>query len=227
MDLKSFEAIDEDVKLLVFGYSRRIQRQLPRNNVYYNIPSTIYMICIMYYVTFKDEWNPDLKQFFMTINGNRLSSKPNSWGSGRAFLQNIVSKGRHEWIFKIHKFMHIRSGASIGIWNMKHDPKGVLNCGTGTDANRAYLYLFTDRKLNIHEKKYGLTGYNTYGKKCEPGAIISIHVDFNDLTVWYTINGRDCGKAFDIKPGEYSVFFASASMVFDIELLKYDCTFLL
>ena len=199
MDLKLFEIIDEQTKLAVFGFTRRIQRQLPSNNAYYNIPSSICMICTMYYVTFKDKWNKQLINYYdnMKIDGDRVS------GYGRAFLENKVSEGRHIWTFKVHKHW---ACAGIGIWNMENDP--------GTRKNRAYLLLYTNCRLNIHDQDGEWTDVGSYGEKCKSGAIISIHVNFNHLTVLYTINGKEFGKAFDIRPGEYSVFYA-------IELMGY------
>ena len=61
-------------------------------------------------------------------------------------------------------------------------------------------------KLTVHEISYGWKGSGSYGEKCESGSTISIRVDFNELAVSYTINGKDYGKTFKLRSSsEYRV----------------------
>ena len=59
VDIKN---VDDITKKIVFGYIARCQKILPKNNTYYNIPSLVSHICILYY------WNPE----FWSVYGNGI-----------------------------------------------------------------------------------------------------------------------------------------------------------
>ena len=134
-------------------------------------------------------------------------------------MTNIVSKGRHEWKFKIHK---LSGGGSVGIWNMKYDPKPILLKGIAEEAERAYAFLLNGARLNVHDKAHEWTEYESYGQVCQSGGTISMLVDFNKLTMSFEINGKNYGKAFDISKGEYCAVMTTNDPNVKIELLSYE-----
>ena len=72
MNLKLFDSLDKGSKLLVAGYTREIQNELPKQIAYYIIPISISMICTLYYVTPVDKWNPEIITSRMEISGKHV-----------------------------------------------------------------------------------------------------------------------------------------------------------
>ena len=61
-----------------------------------------------------------------------------------------------------------------------------------------------------------------YGIKCNINSIIDMFVDFHKLSISFTLNRIDYGKAFDIKPGRYRVAIGMNGSFHKLALLHYE-----
>merc|ERR1712176_386990 len=71
--------------------------------------------------------------------------------------------------------------------------------GTG-DNGGAYAYV-TDNACIVNKTGGGYG--DKYGVKCNTGDIVEMFVDFDELTLKYSVNGIDQGVAYKIQPGSY------------------------
>ena len=81
---------------LVYGYVRSVQQIFPKNILYYNIPISINYICGLYFF--------QLTSATYIIDDTTKIITQTKWNSGCSLLSNIVSKGKHEWKFKLIKY---------------------------------------------------------------------------------------------------------------------------
>ena len=69
-DNKTFKRIDRRAEFCVFGYIRNYQPILLEehdNNIYYNVPSSVIDICLVFY-GIEDEWDSELMSSGMSID---------------------------------------------------------------------------------------------------------------------------------------------------------------
>ena len=115
MDVKGFRSIDQDTKDSVNGFIRKIQKSFPANQTYYNIPSSINDICILFFHIY-DSWDPIMMgKRIDIVNETKLFMK--AWKWQNAFLSKMIETGKCIWRFKLHK----NNCLVIGIWDCKHD----------------------------------------------------------------------------------------------------------
>ena len=76
--------------------------------------------------------------------------------------------------------------------------------------------------LNKYNKADEWTDKYSYGFRVWSGSIICIVLDFNKLSLSYTINGTDYGVAFKIKKSKYRLAVSSRHKKDSIELLEYS-----
>ena len=214
MELKKLKNIDQMTKDLVNGFIRDIQRYLPNNQTYYNIPSSIKNICILFFYMF-DEWNPNMiGKGFTIVNDTKLVSEYSSFTWRAAYLSKMIENGQHIWKFKLVQgncFM-------IGIWDCKYDSSITLSGDLDRSDGKSYVY----HTYFAHCNKYPNASWEengSYGQKCKEGDIISMCVDMELLTLSFMINDNDFGKAFDIKNAKYRAAVACYESSY-IELLS-------
>eukprot|EP01084_Bolivina_argentea_P045299 83399_1 len=203
-------------KKLVFGYIRNI--------LDINIPEIFVCVCCVFYWEewYKgiDLWNKHLIAPCYKISGNKLK-KP-TFSSGGAFLSKKIKSGRHYWTFKINKYSC--HSIHIGIFNLRHihnlDIKRIL----GSFASPPYFvkwkgYVFDCAYGRINNPKYH--PWDDYAVKCRQGCIITMYVDFYDMTLSFSINGKDYGISHAIKKSEYSAAMCFESIQTEIEIIEY------
>eukprot|EP01083_Nonionella_stella_P176085 615170_1 len=218
LDLKKYSTIKQKTKDLVNGYIR-----LSHSNTDI-IPQCVHQICCIFFYTSFDEWNQNLisKSTYFTADPANESVLHHSGSNGlkSAFLTNIVDEGKHCWRFVIKKYSSFN--LMFGIWNLESDPEPKINAYMGSKGNTAYVFDFGYAELNKHDGSSVWTGANSYGTRCTEGSIIDIRLDFDALTLSYTINKVDFGVAFNIKQGKYVFGVTSYSKDNCIVLEQYD-----
>ena len=213
--LKKLDRIPQRSKCLMFGYIRRIQSLFPQNVSYFNIPTSIINICILYFYLF-DTWDIQHKSAGIIVENKIIKHLKGGWDT--IFLRNIVNTDKHHWKFKIIK--HSGNCLMIGIWNNKYQIKSDYEY-IGEKANISYVFDAYFARLNKHEKYNHWRRDNSYGRRIKPNDVVEMVLDFNNLSLSYSINDVSYGKAHDIKKGEYraavSIYAKSC-----IELLSYE-----
>ena len=97
-----------------------------------------------------------------------------------------------------------------------HDPKTAINTNLGSVANTSYaFYTNSSGKINKHEINDS-TFTDKYGETPKEGDIVTMRIDFDALSLSYSINDKDYGKAFTIKKSKYraavSLYYKNASI---------------
>ena len=144
----------------------------------------------------------------MTLEGDRITFKGDQvtfrGGGNSAFLTEIIESGIHRWRFKSDiRFCHWWC-ATIGIWectNNAEPPRNEIfllngNRGYGLDLQGGTLMETMSEQSGTHrpsQRPYAEIGW---GVNC-----IEMVLDLDKGELKYTINGADCGKAFDVKKG--------------------------
>ena len=214
MDLKLFVEIDKKTKLLIHGYIRLIQQLFPKHIPYYNIPIFINHICGIYLYQ-SEKWNEKQKGDSYIIDNDKKIITQNGY-TGSAFLSHVVSDGKHEWKFKL---INYKSG-NVGIGIVKHGVDKRMDYYLGQEANTAYVYLVNSRTLNDHD---GDVWMKEYGDKiCEQNDIITIHLDLTKLTLSFSLNDKNYGKAFDVDQCKYIAAVDLSKKGTQIQLLSYE-----
>ena len=217
MNLKLFGQVSKKSEYSVFGYIRDIQHKLPRDIAYFNIPMSIYQMCTLYYHRF-EKWDPDNKDStYEIIDDYILHQTMEGWGS--AFLTNIVKIGKHDWIFKLTEYPAHRN-VCIGIVKMDKDKPTKSHLGLEPDT--VYSFLANFALTNVHCSRDEWR--NKYGEKCKKGDEIGMHLDLNKLTLSFSINGKDFGKAYDIDKCEYKAAINMTQKGCKLELVSYQQT---
>eukprot|EP01084_Bolivina_argentea_P066712 121628_1 len=205
-------------KAVAFGFCR--EEEIKWNDSS-NIPQLIKYLCLLYLNQNKDEFDINNCHKDLKINDNYIKSD----GYGRScFLKNIVKKGKYIWRFQLNEFEGVVCyDCLIGIYNTEFET---------TD----YSYGFDDYFDNITFNNEISTGYGLrldgrltnpenstiWGKKtelkCQPGDIIEMILDFNNLTLCFKINNKQC--TVKIENGEYKAALTLCSGSFT--LLSYQ-----
>ena len=126
-------------------------------------------------------------------------------GSCNAFLSNSFESGVHCFKFKINKCQTSNLWRqTLGIWRVITNDDAELpmttSCFGVKYKDRTYGFANSIGKL---KGTSSFTAWNSYGVATKTGDIIIMYCDLNQMELRFTINGKDYGKAFDIKPGKY------------------------
>ena len=217
MNLKLFSQVSRRSEYSVFGYIRDIQYKLPQDIAYFNIPVSIYQICTLYFHRF-ERWDPNKKDStYEIIDDYTLHQTMYGWGS--AFLTNIVEVGKHDWIFKLTEYP-AHKNVCIGIVKMNKDKptKSFLGCEPGT----VYSFLANFALTNDHSARD--IWETSYGEICKSGDEIGMHLDLNKLTLSFSINGKDFGKAYDVDKCQYKAAINMTDAGCKLQLVSYQQT---
>ena len=184
-------------------------------------------LCMKYYHELKDKFDSTLHGTSMGVTANNvcLRSKIDVCAKP-AFLANVARVGFHHWKFEVSRgtLRDFRwSNLCIGIWNDKIDPEA------NTEELNYYL------KDNGAPCYYGLNGVRgalrggidgdgrkMYCKPVENDDIIEMYLDLKLNELKYSVNGKDCGKAFDVESGEYRAVIGLSWLEEKVELLQYN-----
>eukprot|EP01084_Bolivina_argentea_P273499 465897_1 len=140
-----------------------------------------------------------LKHNGYTISQNVVTQNVNDqWIT--VFLSKIVKRGKHEWKFKIETYIRDNS-VMFGIWDNSNDTKQGFTQYLNEKANRAYGFYSYNNSSELRLYKGG--SGKTYGVALAQGDTITMSINLDALTLSYSINGKDCGVAFNIKKTQY------------------------
>lgn len=188
--------INEDTRDTVFGWIRS------NNKKYKNtIPKEIFNLCLLFYGYGSDEWDKSLiPEAVMQLKENSIIKTHD--GMANAFFKRVAKYGYHEWIFNVPKHDPDDCDIMIGIWKLskhrlrKNPPTQYIFFN---DNGNGYAY-------HLDGDKHDGNKTTPYGPKCN-GVIYNTKVhmilDLEEKSLKFIINDQDCGKAFDVDPGEY------------------------
>lgn len=195
-------------EMLVHGYIKK------SNLINNDFPVDIINLCIRFYHTESDRFDPEKVGEYHALNGNILThtgtvgSRFNT--ASTSLLSNTIINGSHEWKFKINKYA---GSMVIGIWRIK-DNESVRSTKF-TDFNGGYGYQCGNRLK--------LPGCANYGISAKTNDIVTMHLNMDTSTLRYFVNDQDQGIAFDnIDKTEYkaAVYLFGDDTV--VELIEYN-----
>eukprot|EP01084_Bolivina_argentea_P123829 219439_1 len=166
-----------------------------------------------------DKWDENLKGSKLLLESDILT-QTGDWNQ-TAFLTNIIGAdtGMHEWKFKLTKFNGCN--LSIGIFITDFDPTTSLNGFYHSTTSRSYSLHANNGRLWKHDAYDFKDGI--YADPCKENDIISMRLDMNTLTLSFSMNHKDCGKAFDVKKATYKAVVNLYKRGTQIQLVSYNC----
>ena len=201
--------IPERNKHLAFGYLRENEK---KNKT--NYPELIKYL-VLVYSNRQDKFDSNTTNDLLKINGDSIIYKPtpitlnSAGGVYSSALANTVSRDVHIWKFAYDQVDEavIKQSCVIGIWQVdkKHNILGNNGCfdvTAGNDGVCTGYGLAMDGFLTNPESP-ATWGRGYLNEKIKAGDSIEFKVNFNELSLSFKLNGKDFGKAFNIKPGEY------------------------
>ena len=205
-DIKQYLLEHNDVNDLIFGYCRRIEHECNLN-----IPELITYILAAFYATY-EEWDVDLKYKDVEIshNGTCVRSVNTTNGDWRSIFGKRICKEKGVYSWKI-KYVKADGSVSHGYnyWKtvigiaQNHEQLAKLtpDCfiedqlmdnyvSYGFIGNCSQLVVMVGHKENTRDYGEGLN---------KEGDTVEVHLDLNENTLSYTINGTDYGEAYKVK----------------------------
>ena len=195
-------------KLVVNGFIHQMEGILCQDTI---IPDLVINLCILFYALI-DRFDPECIGSDMELDEQTQCIVQTKTLSNSAFLTNVFESGLHEWKFQINKCLksteeNTEWSQTLGIWRIQGDNeeymKLAMNTFFTTYCGRTYG-IANNSGLLIN--KYGGPNFaegGEYGTKTKAGDIVVMHCDMDKLELRFSINNKDCGKAFDIQPGKY------------------------
>ena len=119
--------------------------------------------------------------------------------NGTAFIKHVVSTGLFRWTFKIENIVEpgkYWTDFVIGIIDSTKDLSHI--------SNRFFCWK-DEKRFNASQGEIIADHHESgrYGIVCKTNDVIEMELNMNELYVKYIINGKDYGKAFDVKHGSY------------------------
>ena len=202
-------------ELAVCGWIRNIESKYFTKSVYNHIPSEINNLCIQYYHTTLDRFDPELHHRNIEVTDESMKTT----SGGVAMLSNIVETGVHKWKFKIIDRKHYSQNYFI-VWKVRDDIDFVDHDGCDLKSMLDFYSFVYD--IQAHSIFYGINTNHgelrgamfddttdldsedeEYCRSCESGDVVQMILDLNEYELKYCINEEDCGKACDVKKGKY------------------------
>lgn len=205
MSQEKLHKIDIRSKCLVYGYTRKIQREvLPKDIPFYIIPPSIIDICLLYFHIF-EQWNIKNKPDEIKVEGDVATSLENyTWCT--IHLDKKISKGIYVWKFRIVN----RASNCLLIGILRSDK--ITDYGSYIGHKELCAYAFDGGYASICDYNKKNNWMTNYGEELKTGDIVEMHLDLVELSLSYVINDKSYGKSHDIVKGEYiaaiSFFFA-------------------
>ena len=232
--LEDVKKIGTTTKNLVMGFLRNY------NHSSYEIPDLIYYWCLLYFFIFEcfDEKNCG-KGYTLSQNGTIITktSESRRTNMSSAYLSKIAKSGRHEWKFRVNKFLTTGWHTTIGVWKSNRNKylKSSINEAKCTglvygwsinakiltpidksaDTRSTDFYSRYVSPQDIEEKWYG-------PRKCKTGDFVTMILDLEKRTLSFILNGKDCGVAFKrITHCEYQAVVSINGEGDSLELISY------
>eukprot|EP01084_Bolivina_argentea_P209042 356176_1 len=200
--------VNDKSKLIVYGYLREFQNdtfhEICKVNPYYNIPEIIQNICVIYYHLY-DEWDSQYIANVHTLNEeNQCIEHTGRLKYESSFCSTIAHSdyGEYHWKFKIKHDIKQVYWIVIGIWKTMSKPKPPTHTHftEGSSYKSGYGYVVTEAQTT--GPTGGVSG-GSYGVKCKSGDIVDMFLNFDDLTLKYSVNDKDMGVAYQITNTPY------------------------
>ena len=209
-----FKSVDSDTKDMVFGYIRKCQHLLPNNNSYYNIPSLVEHICIIYC------WIPEYFSdhgHVITLNDNKNIAK-NKHNDGQTVYGNcdiVDNTMLYQWTFKIIGSEYIYIG-------IDSSNKNYIN----TDFSEPYINSYDFYAYNSVGKIYSRNNVGREWKNgFKRGDIVKMEVDAMNKTLSFYINDEYQGIAvqnIDFENKKYNMAIYLYDNRNEIELMDFQ-----
>ena len=184
----------EDLRqMAVYGYIHGLQRKYNQN-----IPKEIIFICILFYGNETEEWDSKYISKYMEVSGKTL--KQTRDGMGSSFGKLVIDSGVFKWRLKINECQ--KYGFILGIRAVDDKAEHLSTCMWFTDGGFHNGYGWKSSTTRLSNNRGMLLG-DEYGVEPSNGSIIEMILDLQNLTLSYIIDGKNYGKAFDIKKCKY------------------------
>eukprot|EP01084_Bolivina_argentea_P054290 99606_1 len=204
------------LNLLTFGFIRCCYTSMWIDDYGFSdpldaVPQVIIDLLMDFYGHFKlhDTWSIRSLHKDLSIRNNTITYCGNHCNYRSAFLSQLNSSGIHIWRFQINNISK-NTRHLIGILKVYKNTKFLNGVRVSDGLNLKLLPLTNTEFLT---KPYSGYGYYTgkgvrsnpnrpyefgsdYGVKCKNGDMITMIVNFDNLTLSYRVNGVDHGIAF-------------------------------
>eukprot|EP01084_Bolivina_argentea_P320298 555723_1 len=213
-------------QFVVSGYFREQQTSY--------FPHDIINICLLYYVQI-EMWNEKYIAKVHTLNGNCIThTGSNAFQSSFGTLTVDKSIDEHHWKFLLKKMIYADNTFSVvvGVWKQR-DENNIPPVHLMYTQNSSSKFYYTGYgyccgyQVGSSGTSYlvdprGSTSGNGYGIKCKDGDELEMHLNFKNLTLSYSVNGKDMGIAIEkIEDVKYKLALCSYAQGNIIELLDY------
>ena len=195
VDLQDLHKIDQKRKDTVYGYIRN--DKLLKDT---KIPEAVILICIIFFGRGCDEFDPKWKGKTMTLSKENRRVEYHAGPMSSIYCKKIIESGYHEWKFKIIKTGNAGSNFTLGLWRCSDDKDPPLSTYFTSGKDQGFGF-----SLDGAKKTRASDGCSSdkYGAKVLTGDIVTMMVDFNDLSLCFKVNETFYGKSHDITKDKY------------------------
>eukprot|EP01084_Bolivina_argentea_P135069 238069_1 len=204
--------IPSNNKNLVFGYIRQSYSGI--------IPQLIKYLCLLFWNETIDKWDYKNKHKSIIINNNTIK-RMTGHGYKSCYLSKIVHSGQHIWTFKFGNNSSWLSTIGIHKCNTKLTVSYAVNQYRLKGIGLILFSWNAQTKSKLCKRHDG----TIYAIECSPVKILKMKVDFNTLTLSYSIDSFNKGayfKANNIKKTEYRAGVTLAGKNNEISLILYQ-----
>ena len=192
--LRNLKKIRQSTKDAVTGYIRTDESFKDQE-----IPDEIVLICIIFYGSGSDEFDPKWKGNLMALSNENetVEFKRGGWCQS-IFCKRVINSDYHEWKFKIVKTTDY--DCAIGLWRCSKDNKSPpISTFFTHGKDQGYGYRYDGTKSNCADGCYG----EPFGVSIEEGDEVTMIADFKELSLCWSVKGESHGKSHDITKDEY------------------------
>ena len=221
-DKTKLSQIDIRSKNIVNGYIRQYESTLNHKII---IPDLINYICLSYFFILQLKWNKDLftKKWIIMKHSNTIKKNVKNHIWNAAFLSVVIKPnfGTFDCKFKWFKGNLLR----VGIWKNSFDPQIILKNGADPfepdDEQKASYGYSVDMGMILNPDRIGYGPSYTY-KPSDNNSQVGIHLDFNKLELSFSFNGKNNGKAYNIKKCDYKIVISMFLNDSKIQIINDD-----
>ena len=144
-----------------------------------------------------DEWDPNCTASLYHINAkDNILSCVDDTQDGLAFMRKIIdNQGKHHWKFQIID----GDSLMIGIFKQSVIEKEGIDSILGSFLTKipysTYVIDVLGSCIMEHDRVLWFGGH--YGSDCRKNDILEMYLDFDKLSLSYSVNGKDIGPAFE------------------------------
>lgn len=219
VDLSRLQRMPQKKRYTVCGF---VRNEMAASSEY-EIPSTIFDLCLLFYIFENDKWDLNNIGSKMEISDDKtIITTTESGGFSTTFLERIMEYGIHEWKFKIIECQRWAGYVVIGIWRLNKEndipPTDTFFTDKNRFTNKFYSFDITQGSINQWNHQFGRPV--KYGWKCKKDSIIEMILDFQSLSLKFKIDGIDCGQSHSIESGQYKAAVSMFNPYDSIQLLS-------